>query len=221
MGDGRHRATLWDFLMRDYLTMADTVGLLLLAAGGSSRLGQPKQLLPFRDRTLLRHAAETALHSRCRPIIVVLGAQPDRMRHELAGLEVRAAENPAWEAGMGSSIRCGLTGLETSAPNLAGVVLMLCDQPLITSDALDALVQSHAETGCPLIASEYGGTRGVPAFFSRALFPELRALPDAQGAKPVIARYAAETIALPLPAGVWDVDTAADYERLRLEENAL
>jgi len=190
-------------------------GLLLLAAGGSSRLGRPKQLLPYRHRTLLRHAAETALLSRCRPVVIVLGAQADRLRLELAGLEVLLAENPDWEQGMGSSIRAGLVALEASAPELAGVVLMLCDQPLITSNSLDALIQSHADTDSRLVASEYGGTRGVPAFFSRALFPELRTLPDTQGAKPILARHASETVALPLPAGVWDVDTAADYERLR------
>ena len=200
--------------------MTGTVGLILLAAGGSSRLGHPKQLLLYRGRTLLRHAAETALFSCCHPIVVVLGAQPDRLRLELAERDVLVAENPAWEMGMGSSICAGLATLETAAPELTGVVLMLCDQPLITSDALDALVQSHTDTGCPLVASEYGGTRGVPAFFSRALFPELRALPDAQGAKAIFARHESETTALPLPTGVWDVDTAADYARLRSQEEA-
>ena len=195
--------------------MRPNVGLILLAAGGSSRLGHPKQLLPYQGRTLLRHAAETALLSACRPVVVVLGSEPDRLRPELTGLEVLVANNPDWEQGMGSSIRAGLAALEASAPDMGGVVLMLCDQPLITSASLGALVQSHLDTGSPLVVSEYGGTRGVPAFFSHALFPELRALKDAQGAKAVIAAHAAEAVALPLPAGVWDVDTAEDFERLR------
>ncbi len=199
--------------------MTDGVGLILLAAGGSSRLGHPKQLLPYRGRTLLRHAAQTALLSACRPVVVVLGAQPELMRSELAGLDVLVADNPDWEAGMGTSIRAGLASLEASA-DVAGVVLMLCDQPLIAPDAPDALVRASAATGSRLVASEYGGTRGVPAFFSRALFPEIRALPDAHGAKPLLARHEAETVALSLPAGVWDVDTEADYERLRSQEQA-
>ena len=198
--------------------MMPGVGLIVLAAGGSSRLGHPKQLLPYRGRTLLRHAAETALASACRPIVVVLGASADRLHPEVAALEVLVAENPDWEQGMGSSIRVGLASLETSAPDLIGVVLMLCDQPLITPPSLDALVQSHLDTDSPLVASEYGGTHGVPAFFSRTLFPELRALRNVQGAKAVITAHAPEAIALPLPAGVWDVDTAADYERLRSQE---
>lgn len=195
--------------------MTAGIGLILLAAGGSSRLGHPKQLLPYRGRTLLRHAAETALASVCRPIVAVLGAQADHLRPEMAGLEVLIVENPGWEEGMGSSIRIGLAALEMSAPDVSGVLLMLCDQPLLSPKALDALVRSHLDTGSPLVASEYGGTRGVPAFFSRALFPELRALKDAQGARAVIAAHASEAVTLPLPAGVWDVDTAADYARLR------
>jgi len=195
--------------------MTPQTGLILLAAGGSSRLGHPKQLLPYQGRTLLRHAAETAFASRCRPVVVVLGAQAARLRAEMAGLEVLIAENPDWEQGMGSSIRAGLGSLEASAPGLAGVVLMLCDQPLITAGALDALVQSHLDTNAPLVASEYGGTRGVPAFFSRALFPDLRALKGEQGAKAVLAAHAPEAVALPLPAGIWDVDTESDYERLQ------
>ena len=197
--------------------MMPGVGLILLAAGGSSRLGHPKQLLPYQGRTLLRHAAQTALASQCRPVIVVLGAQADRLHLEMAGLEVLVADNPDWEQGMGSSIRAGLAVLEASAPDLTGVVLMLCDQPLITPDALDALIQAHADTVSPLVASEYGGTLGVPTFFSLALFPELHALSGEKGAKAVIARHASEAVALPLPAGVWDVDTAADYERLQAQ----
>lgn len=196
--------------------MSPAVGLILLAAGGSSRLGHPKQLLLYQGRTLLRHAAETALLSVCRPVVVVLGAHPELLRPELSGLDVLAVKNPFWEAGMGSSIRTGLAALDAASPELAGIVLMLCDQPLVTADALNALVQAAAENGSPLVVSEYAGTRGVPAFFSRALFPELRALGDSQGAKPIIARHASKTITLPLPAGIWDVDTEADYERLRL-----
>lgn len=196
--------------------MMPSAGLILLAAGGSSRLGRPKQLLLYQGRTLLRHAAETAFASGCRPVVVVLGAQADRLRAEIDGLEVVIAGNPDWALGMGSSVRAGLRALEEAAPDAAGVVLMLCDQPLITAASLDALVQAHVDTNAPLVASEYGGTRGVPAFFGRALFPDLRALKGEQGAKAVLAAHASEAVALPLPAGVWDVDTASDYERLQV-----
>lgn len=194
--------------------MTDAIGLILLAAGGSTRLGHPKQLLPYQNKTLLRHAAETALGSLCRPIVVVLGAGADLLRPELAELNVLIAENKDWEKGMGSSIRVGMAALEASVPNITGVVLMLCDQPFLTSDALNTLALACQDTNSLLTASEYGGTHGVPAFFSRVLFPELWALSEAQGAKPIIARHAAETISVPLPAATTDIDTAADYERL-------
>ena len=191
-----------------------TTSLILLAAGGSARLGRPKQLLPYNGRTLLRHAAETALASACRPIIVVLGAQADALRQELMGLDVRIAENIEWQLGLGSSIHTGLAALKADESNINGVVLMLCDQPLVTADFLNQLLETHNITLSPVIASEYGGTHGVPAFFSRVLFPELLQLPPEQGAKPIILRHAAETIALPLPVGTIDVDTELDYARL-------
>jgi molybdenum cofactor cytidylyltransferase len=203
--------------------MTPSVGLILLAAGSSTRLGRPKQLLPYRNRTLLRHAAETALASECHPIVVVLGAQAEQMQLELTGSEVQITENFDWEQGMGSSIRVGLTALETISPNLGGTVVMLCDQPLLTAEFLDSLVQSHRDTNCPLVVSEYADTRGVPAFFSRALFSELHALIGTQGAKQIIARHGSEMAALPFPAGTFDVDTESDYERLsaaqRFEEH--
>lgn len=194
--------------------MTDAIGLILLAAGGSTRLGHPKQLLPYQGRTLLRHAAEAALGSLCRPIAVVLGAGADQLRPELANLEVLIVENTDWEQGLGSSIWAGLATLETAAPTLTGVILMLCDQPLITADNLNALIQAHQDTASPLVASEYAGTRGVPALFSRALFPEIRALPADKGAKQIIARHAAAAVFMPLPAAIIDIDTTMDYERL-------
>jgi molybdenum cofactor cytidylyltransferase len=197
--------------------MTNLVGLILLAAGGSTRLGRPKQLLSYHNRTLLRHAAETALASQCRPIVVVLGAQAGQMRPELAGLEVQVTENPHWEQGMGASIRVGLTALETISPNLEGIVVMLCDQPLLTAEFLDSLVQTHRDTRCPLVVSEYADTHGVPAFFSRALFLELHALTGTQGAKQIIMRHASDTMVLPFSAGTFDVDTESDYERLSAE----
>lgn len=198
--------------------MTDAIGLILLAAGGSARLGHTKQLLPYQGRTLLRHSAETALGSLCCPIIVVLGARAAQLQPELADLEILTVENADWEQGMGSSIRVGLTALEITAPNLTCVVLMLCDQPLITADNLNALVQAHRDTGSPLVASEYAGTRGVPALFSRALFAELRALTGAQGAKQIIAYHANEAVTVPLSSAAIDIDTTADYERLMRDD---
>lgn len=191
-----------------------TTGLILLAAGGSARLGRPKQLLSYRGRTLLRHAAETACDSKCRPIVIVLGAQAKHLSSELIGLDVGIAENPEWQLGLGSSIRAGLSALEVKDGELSGVVLMLCDQPFLTADFLNRLTDSHQASHSLIVAAEYASTRGVPAFFHRSLFPELLALPPEQGAKPIILRHASETTALPLSVGTIDIDTEADYAKL-------
>lgn len=187
-------------------------GLILLAAGGSTRLGRPKQMLPHRGRSLLRHAAETAVASACRPVVVVLGAQWERMRAELDGLPVRPGVNPHWERGMASSLHAGLAMLRGDP--LDGVVIMLCDQPAVTSALIDALIAAWERTSAPLAAAEYAGTLGVPALFSRALLPELAALSGAEGAKRVILRHAAEAARVPFPGGEVDIDTVDDLVHL-------
>jgi len=110
-------------------------------------LGQPKQLLSFRGRSLLRHAAETALASVCRPVVVVLGAFAERLNGELSGLPVTVAMNLQWAEGMSSSIRAGLKALaaESAGPN--AVVIMLCDQPLVSAQFLNRLVAVHQSSG--------------------------------------------------------------------------
>jgi len=187
---------------------------MILAAGASTRLGRPKQLLPFRGRTLLRHAAETALASLCRPVVVVLGAFAERLNLELAGLPVTVAMNPQWNEGMSSSIRAGLKALAPDRDGPDAVVIMLCDQPLISAQFLDRLVAVRQTSGKGIVAAEYGGEAGVPALFSRAYFPELAALSGSRGAKPVIARHANDAERIPLPEAALDIDRQEDVQRL-------
>ncbi len=109
------------------------VGGLLLAAGGSSRLGQPKQLLQFKGKTLLRHAAEAMAGSMCDPVVVVLGAETERSANEIEGLPVVACVNENWQIGMSSSIKAGLAKLcREIEPDIDAVLISLCDQPFVT-----------------------------------------------------------------------------------------
>src|SRR5580704_14397123 len=110
----------------------NNIALVLLAAGGSTRMGSPKQLLPYQGRPLIRHAAETALASGCHPVMVVLGSHAAEIRAALEGLDVVVVENTEWEKGIGTSIRAGISGAEIMACD--GAVLALADQPLITSE---------------------------------------------------------------------------------------
>jgi molybdenum cofactor cytidylyltransferase len=190
------------------------VGLVILAAGASTRLGRPKQLLPYRGRSLLRHAAETAAGSTCRPILVVLGAHAAALAGELSDLPVRAVENPRWPRGMGTSLRAGLEALEAVGPEVGAVVFTLCDQPRLSSATIDSLVRAHRDSGRLIVASEYGGVLGVPALFDRALFGEILALQEASGAKAIIAKRRPDVCGVPFPEGAVDIDTLQDYEQL-------
>jgi molybdenum cofactor cytidylyltransferase len=186
------------------------VGGVVLAAGGSSRLGRPKQLLLHEGRTLVRRAAEAAVGAGCEPVVVVLGAHGEAVAGELADLPVRTVDNPEWREGMGGSLRVGVRAL----PEVDAVLVLLCDQLRVDAAHLKALMDTFTRTHAPIVASGYEGARGVPALFSRALLPELEALEADQGARKVIVRDPTRVVEVPLPGGGEDVDTAADLSRL-------
>jgi molybdenum cofactor cytidylyltransferase len=177
-------------------------------------MGSPKQTLRFRSESLLRRAAVAALEAGCYPVIVVTGAHAELSRRELEGIDAREVLNPLWETGMASSIRAGVEGLLSADAGVDAAVLLLCDQPHVTAEVISRLVGAHRATGSNVVASTYGGSFGVPALFSRALFDELVRLEGAAGAKQVIKRHAAETHFLPFPGGEVDVDTPDDFTRL-------
>ena len=190
------------------------VGLVILAAGGSTRLGPPKQLVAYRGRSLLRHAAEVAVGSLCRPIVVVLGAHAAKLETEVHDLPVQVTENRLWAQGMATSLRCGVEVLDAAEKELGAVVIMLSDQPLVSVPAIDALVQAYRSGGKPIIASAYDGILGVPALFDRRLFPELLALEGEEGARRIIARHPRDVHGIPFPGGGLDIDTPQDCEQL-------
>ena len=191
---------------------AGAVALLLLAAGASTRMGRPKQLLPYQGRTLLRHAAETAAATGCAPLVLVTGALHDELVAEVAGLPIRPVHNPEWATGMASSIRAGLGALTEAPP--AAVLIMLTDQPLVTPELLRQLIARQQHTQAPIVAAAYGDTLGVPAVFAAALLPELMLLQGQAGAGRLIASRGAAVGRVPFPAGLLDVDTPAQYAAL-------
>jgi len=190
------------------------VGLVILAAGGSTRLGRPKQLVAYQGRSLLRHAAEVAVGSLCRPIVVVLGAHAAELEPEVRDLPVQVAENRDWARGMATSLRCGLEVLQDTHAGIGAAVIMLCDQPLVSPPAIDALVQAYRSGVRPIVASIYAGTLGVPALFDRHFIPELLALEGEAGARRIIARHPGEVHGIPLSGGGLDIDTPQDCEQL-------
>jgi molybdenum cofactor cytidylyltransferase len=185
-------------------------GAVVLAAGASTRMGTPKQLLRLGDRTLLRRTVDTVLASPAWPVAVVLGAHGDSVRPEIARLPVMAVENPDWAEGLASSIRAGVRVLDSFSQSLDAAILILADQPRLSTAALCRLAEAAVHGGS-IVAAHYGGHPGPPALFARRHFPELLALSGGEGARLLFTRHPAELLAVPLPELAIDLDTPADY----------
>lgn len=194
------------------------IATIILAAGASSRLGQPKQLLEFKGKTLIRHAAETALATKCKPVIVVTGALHEELLSELKGLDIIAVHNDDWQKGMSTSIITGIG--KAQEYNTEAVLIMLCDQPLITSGHLNALCSTFSglEDG-PIVATGYHEISGVPAVFPRKHFESLTQLQGEQGARELMKVHLTSLITVPFIQASIDVDTTEDYEKLKLGTN--
>ena len=191
------------------------ISSIILAAGNSSRLsGETKQLLEFQGKTFLRRSAETALAANFYSTVVVLGANPENMRKEIEDLQVKIAVNENWAIGMNSSIKTGLAEL-IKEENIDAVVIMLCDQPLVTTETLLNLCEAFIQTGKPIAACQYENTVGVPALFSSEVFGELMSLHESEGAKKIIEKYEGKTALVAAPEAGLDVDTLEDYEKLK------
>ena len=182
---------------------------LLLAAGGSSRLGRPKQLVEWQGKTLIRRAAEALIEAGCSPVVVVLGAEVDGSSHAVEGLGVEIVFNEDWESGMGSSVAVGMLSIMSVEPD--AVLINLCDQPHVTGTKLRILLDTFADIRPPLIAAEYDGITGVPALFSKALFPQLLGLSGDKGARELI-RNTPDAMTIALPEAAIDVDRKADLD---------
>jgi molybdenum cofactor cytidylyltransferase len=194
------------------------IGVVVLAAGASTRMGiaaTPKQLLVYEGQTLMRRAAETALASVCRPVVVVLGANAVPVGNELE-LPVIVTRNREWETGMASSIRAGLEALLAAAAGVDGFVVTLCDQPFVNAELIDTLFERHRETGKTIVATEYGDACGVPALFARELFAEIGRLKGHEGARQIIRNHRDDTVVVPFAGAEIDIDTRQDYEALRV-----
>lgn len=192
--------------------------MIVLAAGGSTRLGHPKQLLPHLGRTLLRHAADVAVQAATGPVVVVLGAHGESIRGELDGLAVQVTMNRDWRTGIATSIQAGLVSLGRDREPDA-VILMTCDQPHVSAELLRRLVDRYADARPPAVACGYAGTLGTPALFDRSLFGELWLLTGDHGAKQVIERHQSGAVRVAFDNGAVDIDTAEDVARLGSERS--
>ncbi len=190
-----------------------SAGAIILAAGSATRMRQLKQVLEFRGATLVQYAAEQALSAGFDPVFVVAGAEAAKVRQALAGMPVQIVENPNWQLGIGSSIACGMRALSDVASELSAAAILLADQPLVTARHLQQM-RALLSPGAAAVAAEYAGSLGVPAIFTRAMFPALMSLAPQEGAKRLLGNSTANVVAFPLAEAAVDIDTPEDYARI-------
>jgi molybdenum cofactor cytidylyltransferase len=185
--------------------------LIILAAGESSRLGQPKQNLVFKGKTLLQHAVDAGLESECATVIVVLGANS---KHIMPIPETATLYNKNWKEGMASSIKTVMLEIDNDV-TFDQVIIMVCDQPFVSAALLNAMIAKQAETNKPIIACSYKGTTGVPVLFNSSLFGELLLLKGKEGAKRILKDHAGDIAEIIFEKGGIDIDTPEDHKRLQ------
>ena len=193
---------------------ANNIGIVILAAGSSSRLGKPKQLLLYNDKSLLQHSIDAAINSNGNSVLVVSGANEELISKEINKTGAHIITNKEWEEGMASSVRTGLDTLFKISPTTDGVIFMVCDQPYISSSLLNDLISTQQKTKKPIITSSYGETIGPPALFHKSLFNELMQLKGDAGARKIIQQHSYEVATVLFTNGKIDIDTKEDYEAL-------
>lgn len=193
-----------------------TCAAVILAAGASTRLGQPKQLIHVEDESLLRRTARIAVEAACSPVLVVLGFEAHQFEPQLAGLPVKILINNDWQEGMGSSLRSGIAAVSKTQPRPAAALVLVCDQPRLSARHLTALLESHRNRpqNVSITASVYAGQAGVPAVFSAKLFKKLLSSSGDQGARNLLRAHAAEVLGVPWPEGGLDLDLPEDVRNL-------
>lgn len=192
------------------------IAAVVLAAGASTRLGKPKQLIEIEGESLLRRTVRLALEAGCAPVFVVLGCEAERMRRELEGLAATPVIHEGWSAGMGSSLRRGMEAVCAMEPQPDAVLVLVCDQPKLAVEHLRRLTAGQRTARGGIAASAYAGRIGVPAIFGREFYPELLELQGDRGAREVIRRHAEAVRAVPWAEGELDVDEPGDLARLRV-----
>ena len=194
------------------MSAAPRIGLLLLAAGGSGRSGTPKLLLELNGQSLLRRAAEAAVTSEASVVAVVLGANAASLDSALKNLPLRKILNSRWKEGLSSSIRCGVQAISREVD---AALIMLADQPLISTDILNRLMGAFRTGERAIVASAYGQTVGVPAIFGASVFSDLLNLTADRGAKDLIRVYGDAMLTVSVPEAAVDIDTEEDLDRLK------
>jgi molybdenum cofactor cytidylyltransferase len=187
-------------------------GIIILAAGSSSRMGELKQLMIYKDKTLLQHIVTEAKNAHLEPIICVTGCQSELIKKNISGLNVSIVYNANWPEGMGSGIFTGINQLLFW--DVDSVILAVSDQPYVSSDLFKTMLKLKDQSGKGIVACSYAGTLGTPVLFSKAYFSRLQLLNRNQGAKNVVNSNLPDVCSVRFEKGSVDIDTKEDYEKL-------
>ncbi|MDO9553931.1 nucleotidyltransferase family protein [Rhodonellum sp.] len=187
--------------------------LILLAAGGSTRMGVPKQLLMYKNRSLLQISIDTGIHSNTQYQLLVLGEKYAQILSQIKLGKMDVIVNAAWEKGMASTLKLGLEYVMEKG-SFDQVVVILCDQPFISPELIDQLITTQNATGKGIVACHYKETNGVPVLFTKKYFPELLKLTGKEGAKKLIYEHSGDLALVDFELGIVDIDTREDYRGL-------
>ncbi len=187
---------------------------IVLAAGGSTRLGVPKQLVEFRGQPLVWHAVRVGVEAGLSPLLVVVGAAGAQIRLALEGEPVTIIDNPDWENGQSTSVRVGLSRVEAG---IEAAIFLLSDMPLVDPELVRQVVATHRRTLAALVAPRVGGRRANPVLFDRSTFLDLRQLTGDQGGRSLFDHYDPAWVEW-TESAMLDLDTPEDLRRLRDRE---
>jgi molybdenum cofactor cytidylyltransferase len=188
------------------------IAAVILAAGASTRLGEPKQLLRHEGSTFIENCINKALQANCVPVVVVLGANSEKIIPKVADYPVEIVINGDWSMGMGTSIAVGIKRIE-NYKEVEAAILMVCDQPYVSKKLLENLVDKYT-FDTTIVACSYRETIGVPALFDRSHFAELVLLSGNEGAKKIIQSHLNKLVTVSFEKGSFDIDTQEDYKKL-------
>jgi molybdenum cofactor cytidylyltransferase len=190
----------------------ERTAVVILAAGGSSRLGQSKLLLTWHEQPLVRHITQTALASAMGEVIVVTGAADSDVRAALQDLPVNIVTNKDWQSGQSTSLRKGLQSIHADTGT---VIFLLADQPYVSAELIQALNNRHQITLAPAVAPRVESRRANPVLFDRVTFPDLLKLEGDTGGRAILDRHAIEYVDWPDTRILLDIDTPEDWQHLR------
>ena len=189
-------------------------GIIILAAGSSTRLGKPKQLLSYQNKSLIEHITGEAVKTNLYPIVIVTGANAEQLLIALNKENAEIVYNERWQEGMASSIVAGISKMLLLDNTVEAALIAVCDQPFVTAELLKELIKKKAETGKGIIACTYADTAGTPVLFDGNYFVHLQQLKGSEGAKKLLKLYEADVATISFPQGNIDIDTIEDYKNL-------